>query len=71
MAFSALSMAHTTGVQNLEALQHYQQALPSLQYSLQGPSDLSSDGTLLTHFTLLLYDVSDPDRSLSTCFLTM
>ena len=59
MAFSALSMAHSTGIQNLDALQHYQQALPSLQYSLQSPSDLSSDGTLLTHFILLLYEVSE------------
>ena len=70
MAFSALSMAHSTGVQNLDALQHYQQALPSLQYSLQSPADLSSDGTLLTHFTLLLYEVRTfYDKALSVLLI--
>lgn len=57
MAFSALSMAHSQGVQNLDALQYYSKALPSLQNSLRSPQDLSSDGALLTHFLLLLYEV--------------
>lgn len=58
MAFSALSMAHSQGVQGLKALQHYSKALPLLQNSLHADEDLSSDGTLLTHFVLLLYEVS-------------
>ena len=58
MAFSALSMAHSQGIQNLKALQHYQEALPSLQQSLKSSQDLSSDGTLLTHFVLLLYEIA-------------
>jgi hypothetical protein len=58
MAFSALSMAHSQGVQSLNALQHYSRALPLLQDSLHTDEDLSSDGTLLTHFVLLLYEVS-------------
>jgi len=57
-AFSALSMAHSQGVQGLNALQHYSKALPLLQNSLHTDGDLSSDGALLTHFVLLLYEVS-------------
>ncbi|KAG7007118.1 rRNA-processing protein FCF1 [Physcia stellaris] len=58
MAFSALSMAHSQGVQNLSALQHYDKALPYLQNSLRSSIDLSSDGALLTHFLLLLYEIA-------------
>ena len=58
MAFSALSMAHSQGIQNLKALQHYQEALPSLKNSLKSSQDLSSDGALLTHFILLLYEIA-------------
>lgn len=57
MALTALSMDNRGGVQNLDALQHYQKALPSLQNSLRAPEDLSSDVALLTHFILLLYEV--------------
>ena len=57
MAFSALSMSYKNGVPNLDALQHYQQALPSLQSSLRTEHDLTSDGVFLTHFILLLYEV--------------
>lgn len=57
MAVSALSLAHQDGVQRLDALQHYQQALPSLQSNLRSTQDLSSDGTFLTHFLLLIYEV--------------
>lgn len=60
MAISALSMSHTNGVANLDALQHYQQALPSLQSSLRTEQDLTSDGVFLTHFILLLYEVRSP-----------
>ena len=58
MAFSALSMAHSQGIQNLKALQHYQEALPSLKNSLKSSQDLSSDGALLTHLMLLLYEIA-------------
>ena len=57
MALTALSMDNRGGVQNLDALQHYQKALPSLQNSLRASEDLSSDVALLTHFILLLYEV--------------
>lgn len=69
MAFSALSMAHSQGVQNLNALQHYSNALPYLQNSLRSSIDLSSDGALLTHFLLLLYEVCFSSLSKSA-FLT-
>ncbi|KAL9584750.1 MAG: hypothetical protein Q9203_004546, partial [Teloschistes exilis] len=58
MALCALGIAHRSGIQNLDSLQHYQQALPCLQKTLRSPEDLSSDGALLTHFTLLLYEIA-------------
>lgn len=70
MAFSALSMSYKKDVTklrndtfntitpNLDALQHYQQALPSLQASLRGEQDLASNGVFLTHFILLLYEIA-------------
>lgn len=57
MALTALSMDNRGGIQNLDALQHYQKALPSLHDSLRSAEDLSSDYVLLTHFVLLLYEV--------------
>lgn len=57
MAVSALSLAHQDGGQNIDALQHYQQAFPSLQTCLRSNQDLSSDGLFLTHFLLLVYEV--------------
>lgn len=58
MALCALGIAHRSGIQNLDSLQHYQQALPCLQKTLRSPEDLSSDGALLTHFVLLLYEIA-------------
>lgn len=58
MAFSALSMSHKHGMPSLQALQHYQQALPLLQASLHNEEDLASDGVFLTHFILLLYEIA-------------
>ncbi|KAI4089170.1 MAG: hypothetical protein LQ344_005550 [Seirophora lacunosa] len=58
MALCALGIAHRSGIENLDSLQHYQQALPCLQKTLRRPEDLSSDGALLTHFTLLLYEIA-------------
>jgi hypothetical protein len=58
MAVAALSLAAQDGNSRLDALQHYQQALPALQSTLKSPNDLSSDGAFLTHFLLLVYEVS-------------
>ncbi|KAL8928268.1 MAG: hypothetical protein Q9208_001978 [Pyrenodesmia sp. 3 TL-2023] len=58
MALCALGIAHRSGIENLDSLQHYQQALPCLQRTLRNPEDLSSDGALLTHFILLLYEIA-------------
>ena len=58
MAFSGLSMAHKNSIPGVDALQHYQQALPLLQASIQSEEDLASDGVFLTHFILLLYEIA-------------
>jgi hypothetical protein len=57
MALAALSMAVQNGVQNAEALEHYQQAIPALKITVQSSQDSYSDGALLTHFILLFYEV--------------
>ena len=59
MAVAALSLAHKEGNERLDALQHYQKALPALQSNLRSADDLSSDGAFLTHFLLLVYEVSN------------
>ena len=51
-------MSHKHGIPSLDALQHYQQALPSLQASIHTEEDLASDGVFLTHFILLLYEIA-------------
>ncbi|KAJ5678612.1 hypothetical protein N7462_006856, partial [Penicillium macrosclerotiorum] len=58
MAVSALSLSHSGTGQNVDALQYYQQAFPSLQASLRNNDDLVSDGLFLTHFLLLIYEVA-------------
>ncbi|KAJ5257286.1 hypothetical protein N7478_013390 [Penicillium angulare] len=58
MAISALSLSHSGTGQNVDALQYYQQAFPSLQNSLRNNDDLVSDGLFLTHFLLLIYEVA-------------
>lgn len=58
MALAALSLASREGKEKVDALLHYQQVLPALQSSLRSPNDLSSDGAFLTHFLLLVYEVS-------------
>lgn len=58
MAVSALSLSHSGTGQNVDALQYYQQAFPSLQVSLRNSDDLVSDGLFLTHFLLLIYEVA-------------
>ena len=58
MAVAAASLAHQKSEQRLEALQHYQQVLPALQDTLHGAEDLYSNGTFLTHFLLLIYEIA-------------
>lgn len=58
MALAALSLAASDGKERTYALQQYQQALPALQSHLKSAEDLSSDGAFLTHFLLLVYEVS-------------
>jgi hypothetical protein len=57
MAVSALSLARQEQGKSIDALQHYQQTLPFLQTSMRSHQDMSSDGVLLTHFLLLIYEV--------------
>ncbi|ERF75071.1 hypothetical protein EPUS_04853 [Endocarpon pusillum Z07020] len=58
MAVAALGLAHQEGSERLDALQHYQKALPALQSNLRSADDLSSDGAFLTHFLLLVYEIA-------------
>lgn len=58
MAVSALSLAHQESERRLDALQHYQQALPALSSTLRSAEDLTSDGGFLTHFLLLVYEIA-------------
>jgi hypothetical protein len=60
MAVAALSLVHQEGRERLDALQHYQKALPAMHSNLRSANDLSSDGAFLTHFMLLVYEVSGP-----------
>jgi len=68
MAFSELSMSNKSGIANLDALQHYQLALPLLQANLRSEEDLISDGVFLTHFILLLYEIAAGEPR-KLCFL--
>ncbi|KAI9832370.1 MAG: hypothetical protein M1819_004358 [Sarea resinae] len=67
MALSALSLDRQEGRQCLDALQHYDQALPSLKSTMKGKEDLSSDGPFLTHFLLLIYEVISGNLPLQDC----
>ena len=58
MAVAALSIAHRESREMLEPLQHYHQATSALQDNLRGPDDIYKDGAFLTHFLLLVYEVS-------------
>jgi hypothetical protein len=57
MAVSALSLSRRDPALHVQALHHYQQTLPFLQASLQETQDIFSDGALLTHLLLLIYEV--------------
>ena len=69
MAISALSLANRDSSLNVEALQHYQQALGPLQISLRHEQDLASNGAFLTHFILLLYEVCYSLKALTTLLM--
>jgi hypothetical protein len=57
MALAALSLAHKNGSSNTDALEHYQQVIPALKTMVRSSQDSYSDGPLLTHTFLLLYEV--------------
>ena len=64
-AISAFSLAIHEGVRNYYALQHYEQAIQFLKAS-DGPRsevDIASNGTLLTHFLLLVYETAGTEPS--------
>ena len=71
MAVSALSLSHSGTGHNVDALQYYQQAFPSLQVSIRNNDDLVSDGLFLTHFLLLIYEVSGSNCNFSVYVLTI
>jgi hypothetical protein len=68
MALSALSLA-PSGTQSTEALEHYQQALPAMRQFAENAEDSNSNGALLTHYLLLLYEVSIMEGVLRILFL--
>ena len=58
-AVSALNLSYNGRSTMEEALQHYHQAL-SPQTTAISPDELLSDGTLLRHFLLFIYDICIP-----------
>ncbi|KAL3441153.1 hypothetical protein BJX65DRAFT_259494 [Aspergillus insuetus] len=58
MTLSALSLVRQGNSHYMDALQYYDQALPSLQSSLQNCEEVLSDGLFLTHFLLLIYQIT-------------
>ncbi|KAA8652261.1 fungal specific transcription factor domain-containing protein [Aspergillus tanneri] len=58
LALSALSLSRQGSGLNMDALQYYHRALASLEEEVPGDEDLLSDGVLLTHFLLLVYEIS-------------
>ncbi|KAI9808256.1 MAG: hypothetical protein M1825_004713 [Sarcosagium campestre] len=69
IALSALSFKYRDGLRSIDALQHYQRALPSLQSSLKSPRDLSSNGALFANFFLLLYEIAAAEQWGSSLWL--
>ncbi|KAL4961450.1 Zn(II)2Cys6 transcription factor [Aspergillus stella-maris] len=58
MALSSLSLVRQGNAHYMTALQYYDQALPALQSSLENCDDVLSDGLFLTHFLLLIYQIT-------------
>ncbi|KAL3470663.1 hypothetical protein BJX99DRAFT_251014 [Aspergillus californicus] len=58
MALSALTLVRQGNSHYMDVLQYYDQALPSLQSSLQNCEDVLSDGLFLTYFLLLIYQIA-------------
>ena len=65
-AVGALSLAQQDGLAGLDALKYYQQALPALQTNVCITASLYSDGSFLTHFMLLVYEVAAAESGRST-----
>ncbi|KAH6694380.1 fungal-specific transcription factor domain-containing protein [Leptodontidium sp. MPI-SDFR-AT-0119] len=64
MALSALSIAQKKGSYDAKALEHYQQAIPALQTTVQSSQDSYSDGALLTHLVLLFYEIAAQESNM-------
>ncbi|KAL4911671.1 hypothetical protein BDW62DRAFT_207221 [Aspergillus aurantiobrunneus] len=58
MALSALSLVRQGNAHYMDVLQYYDEALPSIQSSLENCDDVLSDGLFLTHFLLLIYQIA-------------
>lgn len=65
MALAAHSLAHKNGLSNTDALEYYQQVIPALKTMVQSSQDSYSDGPLLTHTFLLMYEVRSAFRTSS------
>lgn len=57
IAVASLSLSQQDG-NRVNSLHHYSQTLPELQSMLKSEEDLASDGAFLTHFLMLIYEVS-------------
>ncbi|PYH76129.1 hypothetical protein BO82DRAFT_347741 [Aspergillus uvarum CBS 121591] len=56
-AISALSLARQGNHHNLDPSHYYHQTISTLQSRIQSNEDLLSDGSFLSHFLLLVYEV--------------
>lgn len=63
VALSALFLSAKRSIKNIHALKHYQLSLPTLMDSLRKPQDLTCNGTLFTHYFLLLYEIAASEHS--------
>lgn len=61
IALGSLSLDEYDGRDRLDSLQQYSETLPELQNFLKSEHDLASDGALLTHFLMLVYEIATAD----------
>lgn len=61
IALGSLSLDTHDHNDRLDSLQQYSETLPELQNSLKSEHDLASDGALLTHFLMLVYEITTAD----------
>jgi len=52
-----MSSCRIQGYSALDALEHYKQALPTIEIGTGNTVDLCADGTMFTHFLLLMYQI--------------